>query len=85
MTTWSLRFLKTEVVPPAVVRGGGVPAPRSVDSLPTGGLLVQANGGGVAAFAGAASSKAKTTPEFKKDLNVISLFLGLICKILGWM
>ena len=77
--------MKTKVVSPAVVRGGGVPAPRSVDSLSTGGLPVQAYGGGAADFAGAASSMTKTTPEFKKDISVISLFLGLFCKNLGWL
>ena len=56
LTIWRLRFMKTKVVSPAVVRGGGVPAPRSVDSLSTGGPPVQAYGDGAADFAGAASS-----------------------------
>ena len=69
----------------AVVRGGGASAPRYVDSLPTGGLPVQEYGGGAADFAGVTSRVMKTMPELKRDLSVISLFLGLFCKILGRM
>ena len=69
----------------AVVRGGGAFAPRNVDSLPTGGLPVQAYGGGAADFAGVASRVMKTMPELERDLYVFSLFLGLFCMNLGRM
>jgi hypothetical protein len=61
-----------KVVSPSVVRGGGAPAPRSVDSLSAmGGLPVQAYGGGAAGFAGVASRVMKTMPGLRKDLCVI--------------
>jgi hypothetical protein len=55
------------VVSPSIARGGGAPAPRSVD-FPSamGGLPVQASGGGAVGFAGTASGAMRMTLQFRR-------------------
>jgi hypothetical protein len=86
LTTWKMRYMAAKVVSPSVVLGGGVLAPRSVDSLSAmGGLPVQAFGGDAAGFAGVTSCAMKTMPGLRMVFLVFSLFSGLFCKNLGWM